>query len=40
MDKRKLGSQTTISLMAQYFPTYKAALENKEIDRKLTKRRI
>ena len=34
--KEKLGSQTTISLMAQYFPTYKA-LENKEIDRKLTK---
>ncbi len=34
--KEKLGSKTTISLMAQYFPTYKA-LENKEIDRKLTK---
>ena len=34
--KENLGEETTISLMAQYFPTYKA-LENKEINRKLTK---
>lgn len=34
--KENLGQETTVSLMAQYFPTYKA-LENKEINRKLTK---
>lgn len=34
--KKNLGKETTISLMAQYFPTYKA-LEDKEINRKLTK---
>lgn len=33
--KENLGSETTISLMAQYFPTYKAN-EDKEINRKLT----
>ena len=36
MIKENLGEETTISLMEQYFPTYKA-LENKEINRKLTK---
>lgn len=34
--KETLGENATVSLMAQYFPTYKA-LENKEINRKLTK---